>query len=271
MVATTATRGLSPSDLAGIRTTLAGGRKPKVVFTEAAGQIAGQIGQVIELMDPPVDEWVVVRFGRDELPFSPIDLAIPSRTARPSATRSKTRAVPPANPPLGRSAPTADIPYEPIATVPPPRQEAATMPAPAKSAQPARSAMPAKSAAPAAPASTVDVEVPAQPDGDVRPARKAARAPKVRPPASLTVTLSYTEGEWMVGAQQGTKALAKPYVIKAAEALRMVALLDVPGVHEAVEHIVEAERAQTQAHAERLRAELAEIEARLADLPSAKR
>ena len=90
----------------------------------------------------------------------------------------------------------------------------------------------------------------------------------MKPPATLTVTLSYTDGDWMVGAQQGTKALAKPYVIKAAEALRFVALLDVPGVHEAVEQIVDAERQETQAHADRLRAELVEIEARLADLPT---
>jgi len=55
-------------------------------------------------------------------------------------------------------------------------------------------------------------------------------------------------------------------MIKAQEALRMVALLDVPGVHEAVEQIIAAERAETMAHAQRLRAELAEIEARLADL-----
>jgi len=90
----------------------------------------------------------------------------------------------------------------------------------------------------------------------------------MKAPPTLTVTLSYTDGEWFVGAQQGSKALARPYAIKAAEALRMVALLDVPGVHEAVEHIISAERAQANAHAERLRAELAEIEARLADLPS---
>lgn len=100
------------------------------------------------------------------------------------------------------------------------------------------------------------------------PARKAPRQPKVKPPAALTVTLSYTDGEWFVGAQQGARALAKPYVIKAAEALRFVALLDVPGVHEAVEQIIAAERAEAHAHAEKLRAQLAEIEARLADLPA---
>ena len=43
----------------------------------------------------------------------------------------------------------------------------------------------------------------------------------------------------------------------------------VPGVHEAVEHIVAAERAEAEAQAQKLRAELAEIEARLAELRDA--
>ena len=83
------------------------------------------------------------------------------------------------------------------------------------------------------------------------------------------MTLAYVEGEWTVGATQGSKSLAKPYVIKPAEALKMVGLLDVPGVHEAVEHIVSAERAEAEAQAQKLRAELAEIETRLAELRDA--
>jgi hypothetical protein len=82
----------------------------------------------------------------------------------------------------------------------------------------------------------------------------------------LTVTVSYTDGEWTVAAQQGTKVLAKPYVIKATEALKMVGMLDVSGVQEAVEQIVAAEREQARQQAQRLRAELAEIEAKLAEL-----
>ena len=245
MVATSTARGLSKTDLTAIRATLDAGRKPKVVFTESAGQIAGQIGQVISLMDPPVDEWVVVRFGRDELPFSPADLAIPPK-APPRAKAKPVEATAPAEP-VAEAPPvnTVEVPYEQITAVPPPRQEVSTMTTPTVD----------DAAAP------TDAEAP-------KPARKAAaRTPKVKAQPSLTVTLSYADGEWLVGAQQGTKALAKPYVIKAAEALRMVALLDVPGVHEAVEQIVEAERSETQAHAERLRAELAEIEAHLADLP----
>src|SRR4051794_17722519 len=83
--------GLSTKELEAIRDGLAAGRRPRVVFTESAGQIAGQVGQVIELTDPEVsDEWVVVRLGRDELPFSPADLAIPSRSTSARSASPKT-------------------------------------------------------------------------------------------------------------------------------------------------------------------------------------
>ena len=70
MAAPGTARGLSPADQKQIRESLAGGRRPKVVFTDAAGQIAGQTGQVVSLADPAdSDEWITVRFGKDELPF----------------------------------------------------------------------------------------------------------------------------------------------------------------------------------------------------------
>lgn len=98
------------------------------------------------------------------------------------------------------------------------------------------------------------------------PAKRAARVAKPKTGPTLTVTLAYAEGEWTVGAVQGSKALAKPYVIKPAEALKFVGLLDVPGVHEAVEQIIAGEREHAKAQADKLRAELAEIEAKLAEL-----
>ena len=108
------------------------------------------------------------------------------------------------------------------------------------------------------------------PGGPAPAPRKApGRAAKPKPPPGLTVTLAYTDGEWTVAANQGTKALAKPYVIRPAEAMRMVSLVDVPGVQEAVEQILSAERAEAEQQAERLRAELAEIEARLQELRDA--
>jgi hypothetical protein len=236
-------RGLSTDELQVIRDGLAAGRKPRVQFTESAGQIAGQVGQVVALGDPAQsDEWVVVRFGRDELPFSPGDLRVAPRGA---AARK-----------------TAPAPV--VAPAPPPAPEF-VIDKPVQRERPAKSAPVADKgsdgAAGAAPGKGGD--------GVTAPApRKAAsaRQGKAKPAAALTVTLAYGEGEWTVAAAQGSKVLAKPYVIRPAEALRMVSLVDVPGVQEAVEQILSAERAEAQQQAQRLRAELAEVEARLAEL-----
>ncbi|MEW2442981.1 hypothetical protein [Micromonospora marina] len=225
-------QGLSTDEVQGIREALAAGRKPRVVFTEAAGQMAGQLGQVVELTDPAAsEEFVVVRFGRDELPFSPADVAIAPKGAgrRPAAEAKPEREQPPAAP---EPAFVLDTPR-----VPAPRREEPTA---------------------------------GQPAAEPKPAKRAVKAAKPKTPPGLTVTLAYAEGEWTVAAQQGTKALARPYVVKPAEALRMVALVDVPGVQEAVEQILAAERAEAEQQAEKLRAELAEIEARLAELREAR-
>lgn len=223
-------QGLSTDEVQGIREALAAGRKPKVVFTAAAGQMAGQLGQVVELTDPEVsEEFVVVRFGRDELPFSATDVAIAPKGAgrRPAEPKPE---------PAVEAAPAEPEFVLDTPAVPAPRREE---PRVAQQAEP-------------------------------KPARRAVKAVKPKGPAGLTVTLAYADGEWTVAAQQGTKALAKPYVVKPAEALRMVALVDVPGVQEAVEQILAAERAEAEQQAEKLRAELAEIEARLAELREAR-
>ncbi|GEM_PF-979880 len=263
-------RGLSPTDLERIRDALATGRRPKVMFSQAAGQIAGQQGQVVQLTDPQLsDEWLVVRFGRDELPFSPTDLIIPPRggsARRPGRVADgATAEAGPAGPPE-------------LSPVPAPREEQtvtaslSTVDSPA--APPARNAPvadklngrdPAGDNAAAAP-SAEGAAAPSA-EGDASSAKPGTRKPaKPKPPAALTVTLAYADGEWTVGAQQGSKALARPYVVRAAEALKMVALLDLPGVQAAVEEIVATARAQAESEAQRLRTELAEIEARLAEL-----
>ncbi|MFD6683510.1 hypothetical protein [Micromonospora parva] len=224
-------QGLSTSEVQSIREALAAGRKPRVVFTVAAGQIAGQVGQVIELTDPEVsDEFVVVRFGRDELPFSPADLAVAPKGAGRRVVEPKPE--PEAEAPPAVAAPefVLDTPRVPAQRQEEPKVEQTEKP----------------------------------------PARRAVKAVKPKGPAGLTVTLAYADGEWTVAAQQGSKALAKPYVVKPAEALKMVALVDVPGVQEAVEQILGTERAEAEQQAEKLRAELAEIEARLAELREAR-
>ncbi|MFB9412711.1 hypothetical protein [Dactylosporangium matsuzakiense] len=301
VAARTAAKGLSTVDLEQIRDTLAAGRKPKVVFTEQAGQIAGQLGQVVALTDPELsDEWVVVRFGRDELPFSPADLAIAPKT---TAAKRGAAAVP--APREESSVPAASVADSPAAVTSAAAPDSPADAAAASSSSPAPAAgggsdagsAPGSAAAGSGSAAAAASDSggagssgagsasagsaagsggdssdssgsgESRPSSSKPPAKKTA--PKAKPPAGLTVTLAYADGEWTVAANQGAKALAKPYVIKAGEALKMVAMLDVPGVHEAVEEIVSAARAEAENQAERLRAELAEIEARLAELREA--
>jgi hypothetical protein len=250
-----ATRGLSTADITLIRETLASGRKPKVVFTESAGQVVGKVGQVIELNDPKSsDDWIVVRFGRDELPFAPSDLAVPGKAPAVKTAPSKRIEPPPEAPPLRLTEPPKTEPAMPAVPARPTKAQTATVPSPREEPR-----MPATNAAAANGSAT-----PAESNGAAKPAKVA----KAKPVASLTVTLAYTDREWTIAAQQGSKTLAKPYVIKPTEALQMVALIDMPGVHEAVEAIIEAERAEAEGRALRLREELAEIESRLAELTS---
>ncbi len=235
--------GLSAKELTQIKETLATGKKPRVMFTESAGQIAGQIGHVVELDDPEVQEdWILVRFGADVLPFPPSDLAMAPR----GAITKKVPAVEPPAPPQ----PELKIVREKVpATRPEPKQEKTpVMTSPSTPSPFTPSDADSSAATPA-------------------PRKPAAAKPKAaKPSPAFTMTVSYTEGEWTVGAEQGSKTLAKPYVIKPSDALKMVSLVDVPGVQEAVEHILEAERSQAKAQAERLRSELADLEAKLAEL-----
>jgi hypothetical protein len=234
-----AARGLSTEELATIRDGLGSGRKPRVQFTESAGQIAGQIGQVVALEDPAADEWVVVRFGRDELPFSPVDLRVAPR----GAVAKKAAPAPPPVPSVPEPEFVMDKPLPVPAVNGTKREDKVGAPAPA----PRKAGDDVTDAAP----------------------RKTARPVKAKPAPALTVTLAYGDGDWTVSATQGAKVLAKPYVVRPAEALRMVSLVDVPGVQEAVEQILSAERSEAEQQAQRLRAELAEVEARLAELGEA--
>ncbi len=300
-------RGLSTAELKSIRDTLASGRRPKVMFTESAGQIAGQTGQVTKLTDPGLsDEWVVVKFGHDELPFSPTDLAVPSRSVKaPGKREPASRAAEAVSAPefkvvretigqrhgngseqhnnpsngsaAGASPPDADAPSggapadgatnagtPGAGTAKGGTSATGTTPAPSRSASGTSGAAAEIMPPSRESAGRIDAAPVAKP-----PRKAAGRPGKPKPIPGLTVTVAYSDGEWTVAANQGSRALAKPYVIKATDALRMVALLDVPGVHEAVEQIVSTERAEAEAEAERLRGQLAQIEERLAELRDA--
>jgi hypothetical protein len=221
-----APRGLSADDIETLRTAVAAGRRPKVVFTSAAGQMAGQTGQVVDLGDPAgADEWISVRFGKDRLDFAPTDLQLPGKAPTRRATKAAAS-----------------------------RATTTSTPAPAPTA---REASPPPAPAPAA------ASVEQQP----APARGPRRGGRGKAPADLAVTVSWSDGDWTVAAQRGARTIVKPTPVSAADALRMVGMLQTPAVTDAVAEIVNAARAAAAERADQLRRELAEAEAKLAQFP----
>jgi hypothetical protein len=86
---------LTDDDIASLRAKVAAGEKPRVVVRAASAAVpAGTRGNVVRLGDPKDGEYIVVRLGKDEVPFAPSELGIAGRTAAPAnATTSPTTPV----------------------------------------------------------------------------------------------------------------------------------------------------------------------------------
>lgn len=242
---------LSTSDVEGLEETLAAGKHPKVVFTDAAGQISGKVGKVVRLTRPAEGDFVVVAFGNDELPFTADEIRVPARGELNRKPAKKKTAPAPQPVAVAAGAPLLD-----------------QMPATAgvggdNGTGSARQLKETKSM------NDPQATVPQQSDGSAEAAAAPApkkRAAKAKSAPELTVTLAWKDDEWSVSAAKGTKVIAKPVPVKASMAVSMVQSLDSPAVAAVVEDIVEQQRHQVEQTAERLRAELAAAEARLAEL-----
>ncbi len=246
--------GLSAEDIEMLRSTLEAGRKPKVMFTESAGQMAGQIGQLVHMEDPTVsDEWLVVRFGRDELPFAPQDLQIPPKapSKRTQSSESGSTASSQAN--TGQtgedSSSSSAPPGPPLA---PSFEEQANQRSSSRR-------MSSNTGTPSESRGRATTET----------SSSSKRSPKKgKAPSELTITLAWHEGEWEVSATRGSRVITKPTPVRAHDALKMVQVIGEPTIRAAVDEIVATARSEAEETAERLRRELAEVEARLAELDS---
>ncbi|ADD42856.1 hypothetical protein Snas_3186 [Stackebrandtia nassauensis DSM 44728] len=248
--------GLSTSDVEGLVETLESGKHPKVVFTDAAGQISGKVGKVVRLNRPAEGDFVVVAFGNDELPFTAEEVRVPERgELNRKPARKKTEAKP-AEVPAPAGAPLLN-----------------ESPAPASARRDNSRKSSARTVKETTSMNDEQPSVPKQNDGPEPAAAPAAaqaapkkRAAKAKQAPELTVTLSWKDNEWSVSASKGTKVIAKPVPVKPSTAVSMVQSLDSPAVAAVVEDIVEQQRQEVADQAERLREELAAAEARLAEL-----
>jgi hypothetical protein len=94
-----------------------------------------------------------------------------------------------------------------------------------------------------------------------RPVTLLRRTPKLS--ARLSVTLGYADGQWLVEVRKGRALMGTRYLVNSAEALNMLALLDVPALTDRVGQALTTDRTEAGRQVERLRTELAELEAKL--------
>lgn len=101
---------LTDSDVDALRRRLSDGEAPRVVVRSASAAVpAGTRGTVVRLGDPSQDEYVVVRLGRDEVPFSPSELSLPGAKpkATPAAVEPDRKSRPAPEPAVRHSSPKA--------------------------------------------------------------------------------------------------------------------------------------------------------------------
>jgi len=236
---------LTDADIDSLRARVQAGEKPRVVVRAASAAVpAGTRGNILRIGKRSEGEYVVVRLGKDEVPFAPAELAMSTRQATNGQASSRpVKAAPPAA--AKKAAPAA------------------------KKAAPARTTTPgAKKAAPPRPAPAAKKATPpAQPAK--KTAKRSAGAKRTLPP--LVVTLRFNDGEWSVEAARGTRRLAKPSGVRPGAVKAFADLLDEEIVRDALIETIESCRSVVEERAAALRAELEAAEAALKEYEARRR
>jgi MFS family permease len=82
----------------------------------------------------------------------------------------------------------------------------------------------------------------------------------------LAVTLAYADGQWLVELRRGRALLGSRHAVGSAEALAMLAMLNVPALSRGVESALASDQSEASRQVDRVRGELAELEAKLTGL-----
>jgi hypothetical protein len=244
---------LTHDDIAALKPRVQAGETPRVVVRAASAAVpAGTRGNIVRIGNPSEGEYVVVRLGRDEVPFAPSELGMTARTAAAGA------------PPAGRKAAAAK------ASAPP--KKAAPARTPAKAAAntateaPAKATpAPAKATGAAAKSPTKAVKAPAKRTGKTTGGRSRRALP------ALVVTLRFNDGGWTVEASRGARRLARSSPVRPGAVKAFADLVDEPTVAEAITETIESCRSVVEERAASLRAELIAAEAALKEYESRRR
>ena len=242
---------LTDADVADIAFRVKGGDTPRVVVRSGSAALpAGTRGNVIRIGKPSEGEYIVVRLGRDEVPFAPSELALPTR-------RGSAKAAPAPAPAPKKIAAATSRPARTSA-----RSTAkATKTAPAKAAAKATKTAPARAGS--APKSTPTKAAPAATTGTGRTSKRTSRRGKGRSPQPLTVTLRFADSRWTVEAQRGSRRIAKAQPLRPGAVSAFAEHVDEEAVRDALVETVESCRSVVEEKAALLRAELQAAEAAL--------
>jgi hypothetical protein len=211
---------------------------------------AGTTGTVLRVGDPAADgdDYVIVQVKvggvTDELGFSPDELATPTR--KRAAKQQPDPAPAPA--PAARAATPAKT--APAKTAPAKTGKATPKAAPAR-------AEPTKAAPQAAPAKAATANTATANTASRRPSR-SGRGSSV---PSVSINLASEGASWTLSAQRGPRTLLRKTPVMPGVVAAIAGLLEQPDLERSVAEVNDASRAEAEAHAERLRAELAAVEA----------
>jgi hypothetical protein len=242
-MATQKAAGLDAAQVDKLRGALASGARPRVQLP--ASQFgAGTTGTVLRMGDPAVDgdDYVTVQVKVagviDELGFAPDELAMP--------TRKRAAKQQPAAPPTPAPAQT-----------PAARAGTSAKPAPlkAQAVKATPKATPAKTPPAKAPAASA-AKAPA-----ASPSRRPSRSGRGSSAPAVTITIASEGASWTLSAQRGPRSLLRKTPVMPGVVAAIAGLFEQPDLERAIADVNDASRAEAEAHAERLRAELAEVEA----------
>ena len=252
---------LTHADIAALKPRVQAGETPRVVVRAASAAVpAGTRGNIVRIGNPTEGEYVVVRLGRDEVPFAPSELGMTARTAAATGT---------AAPPAGRKAAAAK------STAPPKKAAPAKAPTRPAAKAPAKSVAKAATESPAESALSFGTKTAAKAPANAptRRAKKAAagRSKSRRALPALVVTLRFNDGGWTVEASRGARRLARSSPVRPGAVKAFADLVDEPAVADAITETIESCRSVVEERAASLRAELIAAEAALKEYESRRR
>lgn len=267
---------LTDADVKELAFRVKGGDSPRVIVRSASAAVpAGTRGNVIRIGNPSEGEYIVVRLGRDQVPFAPNELSLSTRGRTPAASSAAAAKPAPAARPAAKK--TAAASSRPSRTSARSTAKAATKTAkssPAKSAKAAtakaattqRAAAPAKETAKATSARTA-----AAGSSKRASSRGSRRGKGGRSPQPLTVTMRFADSRWTIEAQRGSRRLAKAQPLRPGAVSAFAEHVDEDAVREALVETVESCRSVVEEKAAALRAELDAAEAALREYDARKR